>query len=137
MDATLLQMGAILLGILLRLAIPLLLTLLLAWLLRRLDAHWQKEAAAERRVAERRVTERQVAERRPAAHRIATETLRPCWQICQCAPEQRRSCPAFTHPDQSCWDHFRTNSALPEKCLTCQVWQSRSPGLALPAPAAR
>jgi len=91
---------AIFTGLLVRLAIPLLLTALLIFLLRKLDARWQKEA--------------QVPE---------LTVLKPeCWKIKGCPPEQVKDClGAQSH--LPCWQAFRLpNGYLREECLTCKVF---------------
>ena len=91
---------AILAGLLVRLAIPIAGTLLLVYLLRKLDAHWQAEA-----------------ERIPTA----MEKIE-CWKIKSCSEEQRKNCVA---PSSSlpCWQVYRQpNGYLHEKCISCEVF---------------
>lgn len=89
------------LGLLLRLGLPLAVTALLAWWLKRLDARWQAAAA------------------RPAPARG-----RPCWELRNCAPERRRECQAYAQPDQPCWQVWRAaEGELRPACLTCFVFQ--------------
>jgi hypothetical protein len=91
---------AIFTGLLVRLAIPLLLTALLIFLLRRLDARWQKEA---------QIPELVVPKPR-------------CWKIKGCPPEQVRNCPG-ARSNLPCWQAFRLpNGYLGEDCLTCKVF---------------
>ncbi len=100
---------AILAGIVLRLAIPVLITAIIVHFLRKLDERWQSEA-----------------KRAPA------QVEKPaCWEIMQCTPEQRRDCPAFTSP-LPCWQVRRlANGYLREECLECKVFQtSPAPGVA-------
>jgi hypothetical protein len=90
----------ILAGFFLRLAIPILGTLLLIVVLRRLDARWQAEA-----------------ERQPMP------VDKPeCWKIKGCAAEQIENCPA---PKSSlpCWQVYRLpNGYLNEECISCKVF---------------
>jgi hypothetical protein len=60
---------AVLVGLVLRLGVPLGLTALLGWWLKRLDARWQREAEAGQ-----------------AAQRIAASTT-PCWEVLGCPTE--------------------------------------------------
>ena len=88
------------LGLVLRLALPIAVTLVLIYFLRKLDARWQLEA-----------------ELQPAP------VQKPeCWKIKDCSPEQRRECPAFSAP-RPCWQVFRLpNGYLREKCMSCKVF---------------
>jgi hypothetical protein len=87
-------------GLLIRLAIPIALTALLIFLLRKLDAHWQTEAQLHQ----------------PAAHNIE------CWKIKRCTPEKRRNCIAL-NSSLPCWQAQRLpNGYLREECLSCKVF---------------
>lgn len=92
---------AVLLGLILRLAIPIAVTAALIYLLRRLDARWQSEAQA-----------------------IPTEVEKPkCWEINNCPPEQIKNCIAAKSP-LPCWQVYRDeNGHLLEKCLDCKVFR--------------
>lgn len=87
-------------GFCIRLAIPLLATVLLILILRKLDARWQAEAQLK-----------------------STAINKPeCWKINGCSPEQIESCEAATSP-LPCWQVFRLpNGYLREECLTCDVF---------------
>jgi hypothetical protein len=90
----------ILTGLALRLAIPIVITLLAAYLLHKVDVHWQKEAVQ-------------------AQESIAKVK---CWEIKKCTAEQRRKCPS---PNSAgpCWqEHRQVNGYLREECLDCQVF---------------
>ncbi len=90
---------AVALGLLVRLAIPILVTVLVIAFLRRLDAAWQQEA----RYAPLKVEKPE------------------CWTTRECNPAQREVCPAARSP-LPCWQVFRLpNGYLSEKCLTCDV----------------
>lgn len=99
---------AVLAGLALRFGIPLLLTGLAAWGLRRLDRRWQLEAES----------------RRPAALGLGAAALEVrCWETMECEVEARESCPAFARPETPCWQVFReTNGFLPRSCLGCDVF---------------
>lgn len=101
------------LGGVLRLGVPLALTILLAWWLRRLDARWQREGE---------VLQAQRA-RRPAL-------TPPCWETRNCPPERRAACPAFTQTETPCWQIFRDpRGELRATCLDCNVFRG-APALA-------
>lgn len=103
----------VVLGFVLRLGVPLGLTVLLAWWLRRLDARWQAEGEATRA---RRA-------RKPA---LAT----PCWETRGCPPERRAACPAAARPETPCWQVFRDpGGELRPVCLECNVFRG-APALA-------
>jgi len=87
-------------GFVLRLAIPILGTVLLVLILRRLDAHWQAEA-----------------ERQPMP------TNKPeCWKIKGCPPEEMENCPGAQSP-LPCWQVYRQpNGYLNEECVKCKVF---------------
>ena len=102
-------------GILLRLAIPIVMTFFLAWLLRRLDARWQKEAELERGEVEIGLY----------PGRSFTPKNAGCWEIKGCKEEQKAVCPAFQHPDLPCWQVFRFNDGvLRAGCLDCSVFRN-------------
>jgi hypothetical protein len=102
------------LGGLLRLGIPLALTALAVWWLRRLDARWQREAEYTLQLTRAQLT-----------------TYRPCcWEVRNCPPERRATCAAFTQPGLPCWQVFRDSRGwLKDECLDCAVFQQT------PAPA--
>jgi hypothetical protein len=95
-------------GLLMRLALPIVITIVLVCLLRNLDARWQLEA-----------------ERQPAPVKKPE-----CWKIKNCLPEQCRECPAFSSP-LPCWQVFRLpNGYLRKDCLSCKVFnEALSPAL--------
>jgi len=98
---------AILTGLILRLAVPIVVTALLIYFLRRLDARWQAEAKL-----------------------VPLEVKKlKCWEIKGCTPEQIKNCPS---PKSSlpCWQvHRLPNGYLREECLECQIFREA------PAPA--
>jgi hypothetical protein len=97
---TIVSLFAVIAGLLLRLALPILGTAILIYFLRKLDAHWQKEA--------------QLA---PVPIQKAK-----CWKIKSCTPEQQKNCPAAASP-QPCWQVYRLpNGYLREKCISCDVF---------------
>ena len=91
-----------LLGLLLRLGIPILVTAGLLVLLHRLDRRWQKEALTLPVV--------------PAG--------RPCWEIKGCSDEEKKDCPAVAQPKTPCWQVFRSkDGVMKEACLGCDVFR--------------
>lgn len=92
----------VVLGFVMRLAVPLALTIVLALWLRRMDTQWQQEGAR----------------RQPPA------AVAPCWEQRGCPPEQRGECAAFAQPDTPCWQVFRAaGGELKPACLTCAVFR--------------
>lgn len=87
-------------GFVLRLAIPITATILIVFLLRKLDERWQAEAE------------------------LNTLPLdRPeCWKINGCTPEQVENCEVVTST-LPCWQvHRLPNGYLHEECLTCDIF---------------
>jgi hypothetical protein len=91
----------ILLGVVLRVALPIALTILAASLLHKLDARWQAEAELE--------LETQAKDEMP------------CWKDLGLPIEQIKLRTTVT--DQPCWQTHRTaNGRLRETCLSCEVF---------------
>ena len=87
-------------GLFMRLALPIIVTLILVYFLRKLDARWQAEADLT-----------PVSIQKPE-----------CWKIKGCSPEQRKECIAFSSP-LPCWQVFRLpNGYLAEECISCRVF---------------
>lgn len=92
--------AAVLIGVAIRLAIPVLLTILIVGLLRWLDERWQREAEEAPRLIEK-----------PA-----------CWEVNNCSLERREDCLGYTSP-LPCWQARRmANGYLREECFGCQVF---------------
>jgi len=90
----------ILIGLILRLGIPIAGTVLLIYLLRKLDAHWQTEA-----------------EFTP----VSVEKVE-CWKVKGCSEEQRKNCIGAMSP-LPCWQAQRQpNGYLQEKCISCEAF---------------
>jgi len=97
---TIIAIVNVIVGLLIRLAIPLGLTGVLIFFLRKLDARWQTEASGTE-------LEIQTAE---------------CWKIKKCPPEQVINCVA-ANAALPCWQVFRLpNGYLREACLSCEVF---------------
>lgn len=96
----------VLTGASLRLGLPLLITALMVWWLRRVDAQWQAEARTAQRAA-------------------AAKSLVPCWVARNCSLEQRATCAAFTRHDIPCWQLFRDERGqLKPQCLQCAIFRA-------------
>ena len=100
---TIISLLAVITGFVLRFGIPIAITMVAIYFLRRLDARWQAEAE--------------------------TETLQPvvekphCWEINNCTPEIRASCPGYLS-EAPCWQARREeNGHLQEKCLGCDIFR--------------
>lgn len=90
----------ILAGLLLRLAVPILGTVLLVFFLRKLDERWQAEAELHPQVIDNP----------------------ECWKVKGCTPQQTESCKAY-QSNMPCWQAYRLpNGYLKEECLSCQVF---------------
>ena len=89
-------------GFLLRLALPIIFTGVIVWILHRMDVRWQKEAMKQ----------------------VANNELIPiqniqCWDVHDCSPGRKATCPAFMNPNIPCWEAHRRNGQLQEACLRC------------------
>jgi hypothetical protein len=108
MENTFIEITAVVLGFLLRLGIPVGLTILFSLFLRWLDKRWQAEAEAE-----------------TAVKIIHTEELvaykRPCWEAHNCPPRLRNACRAYAEPNTPCWELFRAEGRLKPACQNCKV----------------
>ncbi len=93
---------AILTGVLVRLAIPILITVLGVYFLRKLDSLWQA-----------------------AGEELPSKVKKPeCWKTMGCTPAQRKKCPGFASP-APCWQARRLpNGYLLEVCLDCPVFRA-------------
>ena len=91
---------AVLVGIAARLVIPIFVTVIAVYFLRRLDARWEKEGQNP-----------PVTIEKPA-----------CWEIKGCAPARSKACVGRTSP-LPCWQARRTaNGYLREECLGCTIF---------------
>jgi hypothetical protein len=91
---------AVVAGVVVRLAIPVLLTIVIVQLLRILDWRWQQESESLPFLVEK-----------PA-----------CWEVNGCPPDLRKNCPGYTSP-LPCWQARRmANGYLREECLGCQIF---------------
>lgn len=97
------ELSTLILGLLFRLGIPIGLTTLAIWFLRRLDTRWQAEAEQPIPVAPQGI---------------------PCWQRKNCSKEKRANCPACQQSNIPCWQLFRSKDGLlREDCINCDVFR--------------
>jgi len=94
---------SVVLGLVLRLIIPVVITLALVYFLRRLDARWQAEA--EQLLL------------------LPVVEKPKCWETCGCSVDERINCPGY-QTNQPCWQAFRNEDGhLKERCLDCNVFR--------------
>ena len=90
-------------GIAVRLAIPIAITAIAIFFLRRLDRRWQTEAKEQLLL--------------PVVEKVQ------CWEVNDCSAEMRESCAGY-QSEQPCWQAFREdNGYLQESCLGCDVFK--------------
>ncbi len=95
---------AVVLGLGLRFAIPILVTALAVVFLRKLDARWQAEAENIPLDAEAQM----------------------CWEVKNCTAEERAKCKAI-ESNLPCWQVRRLpNGYLQDECLDCEVFHKAS-----------
>ena len=94
---------AVITGIALRLAIPIGITAIAIYFLRRLDNRWQAEAKEQLLLP------------------VVEKTK--CWEIHGCTAEMRAACAGY-QSELPCWQAFRKeNGYLQERCLGCDVFK--------------
>jgi hypothetical protein len=87
--------------LLLRVGLPVAITVLAGYLLSRLDAKWQADELAHQNL--------------PSAPR--------CWEIMGCDPAKRAACPACRLRPLPCWmAQQRLEGRIPERCFSCEVF---------------
>lgn len=99
----------LIIGVILRFAIPVGITFLLGWFLKRLDVRWQAEA--------REIQETLKHGRRPVS-------VQPCWEVKNCLPSARAKCPAYANLGLLCWEVFGANGTIRSMCQDCAYRQS-------------
>ena len=108
MEETLVVIGMFLL----RLGVPLMVTLALGYLLRRLDARWEAESLAQ-----------QEQEAVPVELKALKTAQQPCWEVKGCSEEQKAKCPACKFWDIPCWAaRLRATGRLPANCHNCGLF---------------
>lgn len=94
---------AVIAGFALRLAIPIAITAIAIFFLRRLDRQWQAEAEEQLLLP------------------VVEKTK--CWEIKGCSAEMRATCIGYKS-EQPCWQAYRQeNGYLQERCLGCNVFR--------------
>ncbi|MEA1977459.1 MAG: hypothetical protein U9N80_06125 [Chloroflexota bacterium] len=97
-------------GLLLRFGIPIVITALLVYALRRLDQKWQREVEMPAQADPVRVS--------------LFDKIR-CWATNECSQEIRDTCPAFIESGRPCWQvHRDVSGEMQPKCLECPVFQA-------------
>jgi hypothetical protein len=96
---------ALILGVLLRVAIPLAVTFAFIKLLKRLDERWKREADLK------------------GVEMVKVGNI-GCWDINNCSEELRTGCQAYANPDKPCWQIFRgKDGRLQERCIGCDIFK--------------
>jgi hypothetical protein len=139
MDTWISTLGVIGLFIL-RLGVPLAITLAIGYWLRRLDAKWQAEAQAQRPIAQGVqpslgdgsliAKEKEVlglgetsGERGNLSLKSFRINAQPCWLIKDCPESIRLSCPAYQYPYLACWmARYRATGQIPPQCYNCDLF---------------
>lgn len=94
---------AVITGIALRLAIPIGITAIAIFFLRRLDTRWRAEAEEKLLL--------------PVVEKAQ------CWKTKDCKAEMRATCAGY-NSELPCWQAFREeNGHLQERCLGCEVFK--------------
>jgi hypothetical protein len=105
----------------LRLGVPLAVTVLITWGLKSLDARWQAEAEARQAVAIVSAGRAQ-----PAAFKAAQAAQTPCWTLRNCAGVRQTNCAACKEPGLPCWmARLRADGRLPGACYGCALFRLR------------
>jgi hypothetical protein len=105
---------------LLRLGVPLAITLAVGYWLRRLDARWQAEALA-RKAESVLAQQEQAGESEFEMFRVIAQPA--CWAQKGCSESTYDGCPAYQHPDLPCWlARLRAEGRLPQPCYRCELF---------------
>jgi len=109
--ATLVVIG----GLLLRIGIPVGVTAILVFALRRLDQRWQNEAEQDVPLE---------------IGQISLFSQFQCWITHSCPQESLDKCPAYLENKKPCWQVFRNGAGeLSQKCLDCPVFGNVPAGI--------
>ena len=102
----------------LRLGVPLLITLGVGYLWRRLDAKWQAEAQQKELS--------QALEKAAAEPGLVEKAAQPCWSAKDCEESVRANCAASKFPNIPCWlARRRSEGGLPAECYNCDQFTLR------------
>lgn len=127
----------IILLFILRLGIPVLVTVAIAYGLHRLDAKWQAEAKAQTKSVVPQAPQPKPTRigngngagiTIPLRQPVAMAAGQPCWSLKGCSESMRANCAAFHQPTIPCWS-ARTNAEgrLPAGCKDCTLYQPTAP----------
>ncbi len=106
----------------LRLGVPLAITVVVGYMLRRLDTKWQAEAMARQADVAVAKTEASQAEPALAMFKVIDQ---PCWIFKDCPEPSYKQCPAYEYPDLPCWmARLRTEGRLPSPCHRCGLFNA-------------
>lgn len=98
----------------LRLGVPLAITLAVGYFLRRLDAKWEAEAWAQWEAS-------QLQEMAVAESKLPKAAKQACWAQKGCTETIRANCAAPKQPDIPCWmARRRSEGRLPSECYNCE-----------------
>ena len=100
----------------LRLGVPLAITLAVGYVLLHLDRKWQAEAWAEWKSSQ--------LEQEEQAGRVASSVAgQLCWDVKGCSQTAREQCAAFKKPNIPCWlARRRAEGRLPAACYDCELF---------------
>lgn len=129
---TLTSTSSIILLFVMRLGVPIFITLGLGYLLKRLDARWQAEAREARKAATPAVAavNRPATAAKPVGQRFiqplyalnAVAAPPPCWTAKGCTDAMRTTCAASHQPNVPCWQARTTaEGRLPSECKGCEL----------------
>jgi hypothetical protein len=105
----------------LRLGLPLIITVLITWGLKSLDARWQAEAEARRASAVVSAGQAQAA-----AFKAPQALQTPCWTLRHCGEARSSGCAACKEPGLPCWmARLRADGRLPSACYGCALFRLR------------
>lgn len=105
----------------LRLGVPLAITILITWGLKSLDARWQADAEARQAAASVAAGEMQ-----PGAFKAPQARQTPCWSLRNCAEARQNGCAACKEPGLPCWmARLRADGRLPSNCYGCALFRLR------------
>ncbi len=100
---------------LLRLGIPVAITIGVCALLRCFDRKWEEEAQRNATQSAAPSTEGAPASSKPL----------PCWLIKGCSTQQRDECPAYLNQTLPCWlVRLRVEGRVPQLCANCDLFRS-------------
>ncbi|MCB0255383.1 MAG: hypothetical protein KDI55_16795 [Anaerolineae bacterium] len=113
----------------LRLGVPIFITLFIGYLLKRLDARWQAEARESRKAAEAAAAKKPLAVPKPAGQRsiqplyaLDASGVLPCWKVKGCTAAMQAACAASHQPNVACWQARTTaEGRLPSECKGCEL----------------